>query len=111
LSNEGLPLEPFIAHDLHRAGSTFLNELSFNRDWVEKWLAHEEGHSSRGVYNKADYEQQRRHMLQEWADTCSEEMGQSDLSRRIAHGDSGYPVLTILNPFLSLRRLPQRRPI
>jgi len=32
----------------------------------------------------------------------SEEMGQSDLSRRIAHRDSGYPVLTILNPFLSL---------
>jgi hypothetical protein len=34
-----------------------------------------------------------------------------DLSRRIAHGDSGYPVLTILNPFLSPRRLPQREPI
>ena len=45
------------------------------------------------------------------SDTYSEEMGQSDLSRRIAHGDSGYPVLTILNPFLSPRRLPQRRPI
>jgi len=39
-------------------------------------------------------------------DTHSEEMGQSDLSRRIAHRDSGYPVLTILNPFLSPRRLP-----
>src|SRR5713101_6596658 len=44
-------------------------------------------------------------------DTYSEEMGQFDLSRRIAHGDSGYPVLTILNPCLSPRRLPQRRPI
>jgi hypothetical protein len=31
-------------------------------------LAHEEGRSSRGVYNKAEYELQRRHMLQEWAD-------------------------------------------
>ena len=30
-------------------------------------LGPREGHSSRGVYNKAD-EQQRRHMLQEWAD-------------------------------------------
>jgi hypothetical protein len=36
------------------------------------------------------------------SDTYSEEMGQSDLSRRIAHGDSGYPVLTILNPFCRL---------
>jgi integrase len=66
--NEGLPLEPFTVHDLRRTGSTLLNELGFNRDWVEKCLAHEEGHSSRGVYNKAEYEQQRRHMLQECAD-------------------------------------------
>jgi len=40
------------------------------------------------------------------SDTYSEEMAQSDPSRRIAHGDSGYPVLTILNLFLSPRRLP-----
>jgi integrase len=63
-----LPLQPFTVHDLRRTGSTLLNELGFNRDWVEKCLAHEEGRSSRGVYNKAEYEQQRRHMLQEWAD-------------------------------------------
>ena len=67
-AKRNLPLEPFTVHDLRRTGSTLLNELGFNRDWVEKCLAHEEGRSSRGVYNKAEYEQQRRHMLQEWAD-------------------------------------------
>ena len=43
----------------------------------------------------------RKHHDSAWrrSDTYSEEMGQSDLSRRIAHGDPGYPVLTILNPF------------
>ena len=66
--NEGLPLEPFTVHDLRRTGSTLLNELGFNRDWIEKALAHEDSRSSRGVYNKAEYEPQRRHMLQEWAD-------------------------------------------
>lgn len=65
---EGLPLEPFTIHDLRRTGSTLLNELGFNSDWIEKCLAHEDGRSSRGVYNKAEYEHQRRHMLQEWAD-------------------------------------------
>ncbi len=65
---KALPLEPFTVHDLRRTGSTLLNELGFNRDWIEKCLAHEEGRSSRGVYNKAEYEQQRRHMMQEWAD-------------------------------------------
>jgi len=63
-----LPLEPFTVHDLRRTGSTILNELVFNGDWIEKCLAHEEGRSSRGVYNKAEYAEQRRHTLQEWAD-------------------------------------------
>jgi integrase len=65
---QGLPLEPFTVHDLRRTASTLLNELGFNSDWIEKCLAHENGRSSRGVYNKAEYEVQRRHMLQEWAD-------------------------------------------
>ena len=63
-----LPLEPFTVHDLRRTGSTILNELGFNGDWIEKCLAHEDGRSSRGVYNKAEYAEQRCHMLQEWAD-------------------------------------------
>ena len=63
----GQALAPFTVHDLRRTGSTLLNELGFNRDWIEKALAHEDSRSSRGVYNKAEYEPQRRHMLQEWA--------------------------------------------
>lgn len=66
--NEGLPLDAFTVHDLRRTASTLLNELGFNSDWIEKCLAHEDGRSSRGVYNKAEYEFQRRHMMQEWAD-------------------------------------------
>jgi integrase len=68
---QDLQLEPFTVHDLRRTGSTLLNELGFNSDWIEKCLAHEEGRSSRSVYNRAEYEPQRRHMLQEWADTVS----------------------------------------
>ena len=43
------------------------NRLALHRV-AEKCLAHEDGRSSRGVYNKAEYAEQRRHMLQEWAD-------------------------------------------
>jgi integrase len=62
-----LPLEPFTVHDLRRTASTLLHEMSFNSDWIEKCLAHEE-RSSRGVYNKAEFEAQRRHMAQQWSD-------------------------------------------
>lgn len=64
---EELPLESFTVHDLRRTGSTLLNEVGFNSDWIEKCLAHEDGRSSRGIYNKAEYEHQRRHMMQEWS--------------------------------------------
>jgi len=63
-----LTLLPFTVHDLRRTGSTLLHEAGFNSDWIEKCLAHEDNRGSRGVYNKAEYEPQRRHMLQEWAD-------------------------------------------
>ncbi len=66
---DGMPLSPFTVHDLRRTGSTLLNEMGFNSDWIEKCLAHEDGRSSRGVYNKAEYEVQRRHMMQEWSNT------------------------------------------
>lgn len=63
----GRPLDSFTVHDLRRTGSTLLNEAGFNGDWIEKCLAHESGRSSRSIYNKAEYAEQRRHMLQEWA--------------------------------------------
>ena len=63
---KGLPLEPFTVHDLRRTASTLLHEMGFNSDWIEKSLAHEE-RSSRGVYNKAEFEGQRRHMIQQWS--------------------------------------------
>ena len=64
----GEDMEPFTVHDLRRTGSTILNELGFNSDRIEKCLAHKDGRSSRGVYNKAEYGEQRRHMLPERAD-------------------------------------------
>ena len=54
-------------HDLRRTASTLLHEAGFNTDWIEKCLAHEQ-RGVRAVYNKAEYAEQRREMLQAWAD-------------------------------------------
>jgi len=62
-----LDLQDFVIHDFRRTASTHLNELGFNSDWIEKALAHEQK-GVRGVYNKAEYADQRRKMLQTWAD-------------------------------------------
>lgn len=63
---EGLPLEDFTVHDLRRTASTLLHETGYNTDWIEKCLAHEQ-RGVRAVYNKAEYAEQRRGMLQDWA--------------------------------------------
>ncbi len=57
----------FTIHDLRRTASTLLHESGFNSDWIEKALAHEQK-GSRGVYNRAEYADQRKEMLQWWAD-------------------------------------------
>ena len=67
IRKNGEEFESFTVHDLRRTASSLLNEAGFNRDWVEKCLAHEEN-SVRGIYNKAEYSEQRRVMLQAWAD-------------------------------------------
>lgn len=59
-------LDDFTVHDLRRTGSTLLHEAGFNSDWIEKCLAHEQK-GVRAVYNKAQYAEQRRDMLQQWA--------------------------------------------
>jgi len=63
---KGELLDDFTVHDLRRTGSTLLHEAGFNSDWIEKCLAHEQK-GVRAVYNKAEYADQRRDMLQQWA--------------------------------------------
>lgn len=57
----------FVIHDFRRTASTHLHEAGFNSDWIEKALAHE-AKGIRGIYNRAQYLDQRRDMLQWWAD-------------------------------------------
>ena len=57
----------FTVHDLRRTASTHLHESGFVSDVIEKALNHTIS-GVRGVYNRATYAEQRRSMLQQWAD-------------------------------------------
>ena len=60
-------MEPLTIHDLRRTGATLLTEKGFNRDVIEKALSHEH-EGIRAVYIIAEYAEQRKQMLQWWAD-------------------------------------------
>lgn len=55
-------------HGFRSMASTLLNELGYNRDWIERQLAHSERDSVRAAYNYAEYLPERRKMMQEWSD-------------------------------------------
>lgn len=78
INEKGIEFEPVTVHDLRRTASTLLHEAGYNSDWIEKCLAHVQN-GVRTVYNKAEYAEQRRKMLQEWADMVDEWIIWSDV--------------------------------
>lgn len=57
------------AHGFRSLASTVLNERSgFERDVIERQLAHRETDAVRAAYNRAQYLDQRRDLMQWWAD-------------------------------------------
>ncbi len=56
-------------HGFRGVASTILNESNlFNRDWIERQLAHVERNEVRRAYNAAEWLSDRRKMMQWWAD-------------------------------------------
>jgi integrase len=55
-------------HGFRHLFSTEMNHKGYNRDWIERQLAHADTSIIRDVYNHATYLEQRRGMMQEWAD-------------------------------------------
>ena len=56
-------------HGFRHLLSTELNGRGFNKDWIERQLAHGDTDEIRGTYNHAAYVEQRREMMQAWADS------------------------------------------
>lgn len=58
----------FSAHGFRSTASTLLNEMNFRADLIEMQLAHQDANAVRRAYNRAEWVEERRHMMQAWAD-------------------------------------------
>jgi integrase len=58
--------DKLVAHGLRALAITALNEQSFNYDVIESALSHVDKNAVRRAYNKAEYEHQKRIMLDWW---------------------------------------------
>ena len=68
----GYSKEEMTGHGFRAMASTLLNEMGYNRDWIERQLAHGERDHVRAAYNYAEHLSERRRMMQEWADYLDE---------------------------------------
>lgn len=64
----GYTKEEMTAHGFRSMASTILNEQGWNRDAIERQLAHSEKDGVRAAYNYAQYLPERVKMMQAWAD-------------------------------------------
>ena len=77
-------------HGLRGTASTILNEHGFNRDWIERQLAHTERNDVRAAYNSAEWLSDRRAMMRWWSDylegVCESRQVRSSSSVNPLHG-------------------------
>jgi len=72
LRGMGYSREDMTMHGFRAMASTVLHEKGFNRDWIERQLAHAERNGVRASYNHAEYLAERRKMMQFWSDYLTE---------------------------------------
>jgi integrase len=61
-----------VSHGLRALASTSLNEKGFEPDIIETALAHVDSNSVRAAYNRADYIDRRRSMMDWWSKRISQ---------------------------------------
>ncbi|MBV6325717.1 site-specific integrase [Duganella sp. HSC-15S17] len=74
-----LDVQHFVLHDFRRTASTHLHEQGYSSDAIEKALAHKVA-GIKGVYNRAEYADQRRLILQAWADFVQVQLTSSNVA-------------------------------
>ena len=78
----------FVPHGLRATASSILNEAGFRFDVIERQLAHRDRNKVRAIYNQAEYAEERREMLQWWANYIDSLKGGSNVvpinARRVA---------------------------
>ncbi len=72
LRRMGYAKEEMSGHGFRSMASTLLNEQGWNRDAIERQLAHAERNSVRAAYNYAEFMPERKKMMQAWANYLEE---------------------------------------
>ena len=62
-------------HGFRALASTTLNEMGYRPDVIERQLAHTERNAVRAAYHRSQYLEERKAMMQAWADFLDAQTG------------------------------------
>ncbi|MGA1863234.1 tyrosine-type recombinase/integrase [Deferribacter thermophilus] len=89
LRRMGYTKKEHVSHSFRQTASTLLNEMGWPPYVIEKQLAHEDKNKVRRAYNKAEYLEIRKEMMQFWADYLDElKKAEKPFLKRIINSDS-----------------------
>ncbi|BAI79785.1 phage integrase [Deferribacter desulfuricans SSM1] len=85
----GYTKKEHVSHSFRQTASTLLNEMGWPPYVIEKQLAHEDKNKVRRAYNKAEYLEIRKEMMQFWANYLDElKNAEKPFLKRIINSDS-----------------------
>ena len=87
--------DQLTGHGMRATISTALNEIGYPKVWVDAQLSHADPDKVSASYNHAEYVEQRRRMMQDWADRLDlwEQGCRDQASRPLIVHLEGVPVL------------------
>ena len=84
--------DQLTGHGIRATISTALNELGYREKWVGAQLSHADPNQVSAAYNHAEYVEQRRQMMQDWADRIDQ------WERAEQLGGAQIPVVAAVQP-------------
>ncbi len=79
----GYTKEQMTAHGFRSMASTLLNESGYRSDIIEAQLAHTSADKIRAIYNRAQYLEERKKMMQFWADFLDKIQAEASATRNM----------------------------
>jgi hypothetical protein len=70
--------DQLTGHGIRATISTALHEIGYSTKWIDAQLSHTDPNQVRKAYNHAQYVEQRRRMMQDWADRLDQWENQGD---------------------------------
>ncbi|MGH8417876.1 MAG: tyrosine-type recombinase/integrase [Pseudomonas sp.] len=92
--------DQLTGHGIRGTLSTALNEMGYPKVWIDAQLSHADPDKVSAAYNHAEYVEQRRRMMQDWADRLDllEQGHVGKASRHLTIQINGVPALLDADP-------------